>query len=180
MFYKDQAAPPRRLPHVSTIVETPHSEEPPTQMVLEEPGQDTSAYNMSNMNSKDSEMSERTVVDKPMPEASVISKKVTELEEEGKDNVKNKKKKEDVDTAEFHSIVEHQKVIVEELKYSNFSYIEEVLGMYPTLNTEHIVGTIVTMTGSTKLVGSIPGHTKKFYKERKKVFKQNICLIRFH
>lgn len=37
-FYKDQPAPPRRPPHVSTIVETLHSEELPTQMELEVPG----------------------------------------------------------------------------------------------------------------------------------------------
>ena len=92
VFYKDQSAPPRRPLRVSTIVETPHSEEPPAQMELEEPGQGTSANKMSDVNSVKSETFQRPVVDKSMPEASLISKRVRKPEEEGKENVGNKKK----------------------------------------------------------------------------------------
>ena len=67
------------------------------------------------------------------------------------------------------------KVIVEELESSNFSNIEEVLGMYPTLDVECAIGSILAMIGSMKPVGSMPRHTKKYYKERKIVIKNNLC-----
>ena len=81
---------------------------------------------------------------------------------------------------EFECILEHLKIIVEELESSNFSNIEEVLGMYPTLDVERAIGSIIAMTGSTKPVGSMPSHTKKYYKERKVFVKKNICLRTFH
>ena len=52
--------------------------------------------------------------------------------------------------------------------------------MYPTLDVERTVGTIIAMTGSTKPVGSMPSHTKKYYKERKQVMQQNLCLRTFY
>ena len=58
--------------------------------------------------------------------------------------------------------------------------IEEVLGIYPTTDIEQAIGTIIAMTSSMKPVGSMLSQTKKFYKERKKVLKQNICLRGFH
>ena len=93
VFYKDQPMPPRRTSRVSTIVETPPSEGPSTQMELVEPGQDTSTNNMSYTYSEDSETSQRTVVDEPIPEASLTSKRVRKPEEEGKDNTEHNKRK---------------------------------------------------------------------------------------
>lgn len=93
VFYKDQPMPPRRTSCVSTIVETPPSEGPSTQMELVEPEQDTSNNKMSYANSEDSETSQRTVVDEPIPEASLTSKRVRKPEEEGKDNTEHKKRK---------------------------------------------------------------------------------------
>ena len=54
VFYKDQPVPPRRPPRVSTIVETPASEEPPHNMELEAPGPGASASE-SDANSEHSE-----------------------------------------------------------------------------------------------------------------------------
>ena len=75
-------------------------------------------------------------VDEPMPEASQTSKRVREPEEE---ETESKKKK---DIGDSESIIEHLKVIVEELESSNFSNIEEVLGMYPTIDIERAVGSM--------------------------------------
>ena len=91
-----------------------------------------------------------------------------------------KKKKGNDHTDEFNSIVEHLKVIIEELESWNFSNIKEVLGMYPTLHYEGAIGFVVAMTDSIKPVGFMPSHTKKIYKESNKVLKQNRCLRGFH
>ena len=89
--------------------------------------------------------------------------------------MENKKKKD-----EFESILEHLKIIVEDLESSNFSNIEEVLRMYPTLDVERAIGSIIAMTGSMKPQGSMPKHTKKYYKERKLFIKNNLCIRTFH
>ena len=89
--------------------------------------------------------------------------------------VEHKKEKDEKSIDEFQSILEHLKVIVEELESSNFSNIEEVLGMYPTLDVERAIGSILAMIGSMKPVGSMTRHTKKYYKERKIVIKNNLC-----
>ena len=51
-------------------------------------------------------------------------KRQREPEQERKDITENKKKKEQADTDEFDSIIEHLKVIVVELESSNFSNAE--------------------------------------------------------
>ena len=66
------------------------------------------------------------------------------------------------------------------MESSNFSYIEEVLGIYPTMEVECVVGTMIAITGSTKPEGSIPSNIRKYYKQRKKVINQTICLKSFH
>ena len=81
---------------------------------------------------------------------------------------------------EFECILEHLKIIVEELESFNFSNIEEVLRMYPTLDVERAIGSTIAMTGSTKPDGSMPKHTKKYYKERKVIIKNNLCVRTFH
>lgn len=76
----------------------------------------------------------------------MTSKRVREPKEEDKDNTENKKKKDD-DSTEFDSIVEHLEVVVEELESSNFSNIEEVLEIYPTIDVECAVCITVTLAG---------------------------------
>ena len=116
--------PARSLPRVSTIVETPSSEEALPQMKWEEPGPRTSTDNISEASSKDSGALLWIVVDKPMSEASLTAKRVREPEEEENENeVENKKKKEENNDAEYQCITEHLKVVLEELESSNFSYI---------------------------------------------------------
>ena len=115
-----------------------------------------------------------------MPETSLTSKRQREAEEKGKNMVEHKKEKDEKSIDEFQSILEHLKVIVEELESSNFSNIEEVLGMYPTLDVERAIGSILAMIGSMKPVGSMARHTKKYYKERKIVIKNNLCIRTFH
>ena len=83
-------------------------------MESEEPGQGASADIMSDVDSEQSETPQPTCVDEPMPEASQTSKRVREPEEEETES----KKKKDID--DFESIIEHLKVIVEELESSNF------------------------------------------------------------
>lgn len=80
MFHRDQLVPARSLPRVSTIVETPSSEEALPQMKWEEPGPRTSTDNISEASSKDSGALLWIVVDKPMSEASLTTKKVREPE----------------------------------------------------------------------------------------------------
>ena len=125
-------------------------------------------------------MSQRTIVDEPMPEASLTSKRVKEPKEEGKEKLEKKKEKEADNTTEFDSIIEHLKVILEDLKSSNLTNIQEILEMYLTMDVQSAVGTMVPMVGLTKPEGSMPINTKKFDKERKKVIDQNICLRGFH
>lgn len=161
MFYRDQPTPPRRLPRVPTV-ETPHSEKPQAQMELKEPGQGTSVNNMQKVNSEDCETLQRTLVDEPMSEASLTSKRVGEPEDGGKKHTENKKKKGEVYMDEFNSTVDHLKVTVGEFESSNFSNIEEVLRIYPTLDVQRALGIIIATTGSTKPEESMPSHTKKF------------------
>lgn len=66
------------------------------------------------------------------------------------------------------------------MESSDFTNIEEVLGMFPTVDVERVVGKIIPMTGSSKPAGSIPSHTKNYYKKRQQVMKQNLCITTFH
>ena len=83
MFYKDQPAPPRSV-RVPTILITPSPTEIPTPMESGEPGQGTDAEIMSEVDSEQSETTQQTWVDEPMPEASQTSKRVREPEEGGR------------------------------------------------------------------------------------------------
>ena len=166
VFYRDHPVPIRKPPQIPTTEVTLPSEAlPAAQMEWERLGPGTSADNMSDANSENSAEQQRTIANEPMPEASLTSKRLREPEEEGNNTVENKKKKDEID--EFESILEHLKVILEELESSNFSNIEEVLRMYPTLDIERAIGSIIAMTDSMKPEGSMPKHTKKYYKERK-------------
>ena len=89
-----------------------------------------------------------------------------------------RKKKNNID--DFESILEHLKEIVAELESSNFTNTEEVLGLFPTVGVEHAVGSMIAMTGSTIPAENRLRHTKKYYKERKQVLKQNLCIRTFH
>ena len=179
VFYGGQPAPSRRPPRVPTIVITPPSEETHTSMESEEPGRDTSADNMSEVDSEKSETPQQTWVDEPMPEASQTSKRVREPEEgEETDTPDKTKKKKEID--DFECILEDLKEIVAELESSQFNNIEEVLGISPTVDVKRAVGSMIALTGSTKPAENRPSHTKKFFKERKKVIKQNLCARTFH
>ena len=129
-------------------------------MEWERQGLGTSANNMLDANPENSGKQQRTVVDEPMPETSLTSKRQRDPEVEGKNTVENKKKKDEKSIDKFESILEHLKVIVEKLESSNFSNIEEVLRMYPTLDVERGIGSIIAMTGSMKPEGSMPRHQK--------------------
>ena len=134
---------------------------------------------MSEVDSEQSETTQQTWVDEPMPEASQTSKRVREPEEgEEKHSHEKIKKKKDID--DFESILEHLKEIVAKLESSNFTNIEEVLGLFPTVDVERAIGSIIAMTGSTIPAANRPNHTKKFYKERKIVLKNNLCIRTFH
>ena len=52
--------------------------------------------------------------------------------------------------------------------------------MYPTLDVERATGSITAMKGSMKPEGSMPKHTKKYYKDRKLFIKNNLCIRTFH
>ena len=93
VFHRDQLVPARSLPHVSTIVETPSSEEALPQMKWEEPGPCTSTDNISEASSKDSGALLWIVVDKPMSEASLLAKKVREPEKRMQMKLRIKRKK---------------------------------------------------------------------------------------
>ena len=148
-------------------------------MESEEPGQDASADNMSKVDSEKFETPQQTWVDKPMPEASQISKRVREPEErEGANTPEKSKKKKDLD--DFESILEHLKEIVVELESSQFNNIEEVLGIFPTVDVKCAIGSMIAMTGSIIPEENRPSHTKKCYKERNKVIRQNLCIRTFH
>ena len=81
------------------------------------------------------------------------------------------KKKEKTYTAdeEYESCIAHIKDIVEELESSNFTNIREVLGMFPNLEVERAIGTMVALAGSTKLEEDMPSNCWKFYRELKKI-----------
>lgn len=93
VFHRDQLVPARSLPRVSTIVETPSSEEALPQMKWEEPGPRTSTDNISEASSKDSGALLWIVVDKPMSEASLLAKKVREPEKRMQMKLRIKRKK---------------------------------------------------------------------------------------
>lgn len=93
VFHRDQLVPARSLPRVSTIVETPSSEEALPQMKWEEPGPHTSTDNISEASSKDSGALLWIVVDKPMSEASLLAKKVREPEKRMQMKLRIKRKK---------------------------------------------------------------------------------------
>ena len=93
VFHRDQLVPARSLPRVSTIVETPSSEEALPQMKWEEPGPRTSTDNISEASSKDSGAFLWIVVDKPMSEASLLAKKVREPEKRMQMKLRIKRKK---------------------------------------------------------------------------------------
>lgn len=93
VFHRDQLVPARSLPRVSTIVETPSSEEALPQMKWEEPGPRTSTDNISEASSKDSGALLWIVVDKPMSEASFLAKKVREPEKRMQMKLRIKRKK---------------------------------------------------------------------------------------
>ena len=110
---------------------TPPSEGTAAQMEWERQGQGNRTNNMSDANPENFEEQQRTIVNKPMPEASLTSKR--------RENLKRRvrtpwriKKKVGKSTDDFESILEHLKIIVEELESSNVSNIDEVLGMYST------------------------------------------------
>ena len=89
-------------------------------MELEVPGPGTSVGETSDTNSEQSNCSWKIITDKPMPEASLTSKRVSEPEEEVKEAKTKKKKEAKEDTTKFDSCVKHLQVIVEELESSNF------------------------------------------------------------
>lgn len=93
VFHRDQLVPARSLPRVSTIVETPSSEEALPQMKWEEPGPRTSTDNISEASSKDSGALLWIVVNKPMSEASLTAKKVREPEKRMQMKLRIKRKK---------------------------------------------------------------------------------------
>lgn len=93
VFHRDQLVPARSLPRVSTIVETPSSEEALPQMKWEEPGPRTITNNISEASSKDSGALLWIVVDKPMSEASLLAKKVREPEKRMQMKLRIKRKK---------------------------------------------------------------------------------------
>ena len=71
VFYRDQPAQQRKPPQILTMEVTPLSEGPAAQMKWERQGSATSADNMSDANPKNSGEQQRTIVDEPMPEASL-------------------------------------------------------------------------------------------------------------
>ena len=58
---------------------------------------------------------------------------------------------------------------MEELEFSNFTNVWEVLGMSPSLEVERAVGTMVALPGSTKPEGDMPSNCRKFYRKLKKI-----------
>ena len=173
MFYRGQPELPGRSakqPPVAQI--TPAREAPSDPMDVGEPGQGASAIDkLSEATSQESGTSLQIVVDETMPEASHISKRVRESEEndlQEKENSEKEKKKEHTLDEEFESCVAHLRDIVEELESSNFTNTREILGMNPTMEVEHAVGTIVALAGSTKREWEMLGNCRKFYRERKK------------
>ena len=131
------------------------------------PGPGTSVGKISDMNSEQSDCLRKIVINEPMPELSLTSKRVKEQEEGSKGEEKIGKKKNDKeDTAEFDSSIEHLRVIAKELESSNFENIREVLGMEPSVHVECAVSTVIAMTGLVRSEGEMPSNCRKFYKER--------------
>ena len=118
-----------------------------------------------------------------MSEASHTSKRIRELEETEQSNKKSSEKKtEKIYTAdeEYESCIAHIKDIVEELVSSNFTNIREILGMTPSLEIEHALGTMVALAGSTKPEGDMLSNCRKFYRERKRIKDKNISTRSLH
>ena len=132
------------------------------------PGPGTSVGKISDMNSEQSDCLQKIVINEPMPELSLTSKRVKEQEEgsKGEEKIGKKKKNDKEDTAEFDSCIEHLRVIVKELESSNFENIREVLGMEPSVHVECAVSTVIAMTGLVRSEGEMPSNCRRFYKER--------------
>ena len=104
----------------------------------------------------------KIVINEPMPELSLTSKRVKEQEEGSKGEEKIGKKNDKNDTAEFDSCIEHLRVIVKKLESSNFENIREVLGMEPSVHVECAVSTVIAMTGLIRSEGEMPSNCRKF------------------
>ena len=181
VFYKDQPVPDRRPPQPTPAeAEAPPSEESNTQMELEEPGRGTSADELSETTSEASEASLQIVVDEPMPEASLTSKRVREPEEEGTDETEKKTKKKFDEKEELDSCIFHLTEIVKELEEGEFGNIPEVLGIPATEQVQRAVGTMIAMVGSTREEASIPSSSRKFYREREQFLLQKKSVKAFH
>ena len=87
VFYRDQPVPQRRPPRVPTIEVTPPSEGTAAQMESERHGQGNSANSMSDANPENSEEQQRTLVNEPIAESSLTSKRQSEPDEEGKNTI---------------------------------------------------------------------------------------------
>ena len=87
VFYRDQPVPQRRPPRVPTIEVTPPSEGTAAQMESERHGQGNSANSMSDANPENSEEQQRTLVNEPIAESSLTSKRQREPDDEGKNTI---------------------------------------------------------------------------------------------
>ena len=181
MFYRGQPDLLERLAQQTpVIVIIPPAEPLPDPMDVGEPGRGTSVVDeLSEAASEESGTLLQIVVDEPMPEASHTSKRVRVPEENEQPEKKKQKKIHMVDD-EYESCIAHIKEIVEELESSNFTNIREVLGMFPNLEVEHAVGTMVALAGSTKPDGYMPSNCRKFCRELKKIKEKNISTKRLH
>ena len=52
--------------------------------------------------------------------------------------------------------------------------------MEPSMHVERTIGTMIAMTGSTRSEETIPITCRKFYKERRQVIRDNVCLKDLH
>ena len=146
-------------------------------MELEEPGQGTSADELSEATSETSGGSLQKVVGEPMPEASQTSKRVWEPDEDGKETGKKKK---DSEKEELDSCVAHLREIIEELEEGEFKNIPQVLGIPATEHVEHAVGTMIPLAGSARKRASIPSTSRKFYREREQFVVHKKTVKAFH
>ena len=87
VFHRDQPVPQRRPPWVPTIEVTPPSEGIAAQMESERQGQGNSANSMSDANPENSEEQQRTLVNEPIAESSLTSKRQREPDDEGKNTI---------------------------------------------------------------------------------------------
>ena len=93
VFYRYQPVTQRKPPQIPTIEVTRPSEGlPAAQMEWKRLRPSTSTDNMFDTNSENSGEQQRTIANKPMPEASLTSKRLREPEEGGKNTEKKKKK----------------------------------------------------------------------------------------